>query len=184
VEEINTKEMLSGIMEAVGVILDDAWKKYSHTGKPSRWGKNWWNDECAEELKNVKIKRSEESKRRFRRATAVAKKAYFEKRIKSIASDRGRPWDLMPWVKERKLPTMEALLDKEGRSCNTEEEVFTTLHETFNAAQKRKTDLGRFYEEIAKKPKRKWGCFSTQELEDALKGCAKNSTPGPDHVLW
>jgi hypothetical protein len=39
VEEINTKEMLSGVMEGVGVILDNAWKKYSYTGKPSRWGR-------------------------------------------------------------------------------------------------------------------------------------------------
>jgi hypothetical protein len=100
VEEIHTKEMLSGVVEGVGVILDNAWKKYAHKGKPSRWGKNWWNDECAEEQRNIKIKQNKESKRRFRQATARVKKAYFEKRIKSIASDRGRPWDLMPWVKE------------------------------------------------------------------------------------
>jgi hypothetical protein len=56
VEEIHTKEMLSGVMKGVGVILDNVWKKYVYTGKPSRWGKNWWNDECAEELRNVKTK--------------------------------------------------------------------------------------------------------------------------------
>jgi hypothetical protein len=86
-------------------------------------------------------------------------------------------------VKERKLPTMEALLDKEGKSCNTEE-VFTTLHEMFNVTHKRKTDMGRFYEEIAKKLKREWAEFSVQEMEDALKGCTKNSTLGPNHITW
>jgi hypothetical protein len=109
---------------------------------------------------------------------------YFDKRIKSIASNRGQPWDLMPWVKERKLPMMEVLLDKEGKLCNTEEEVFTTLHDTFNAARKQKTDLGRFYEEIVRKLKRVWGDFSEKEMVEALKGCVKNSTLGPDHVSW
>jgi hypothetical protein len=113
-----------------------------------------------------------------------AKRVYFDKRIKSIAGDRGQPWDLMPWVKERKLPTMEALLDKEGKLCNTEEEVFMTLYEMFNAVRKWKTNLERFYKEIARKLKRVWGDFLVREMVEALKGCMKNSTLGPDHVSW
>jgi hypothetical protein len=58
VEEIHTKEMLSGVMEGAGAILDNTWMKYAHTGKPLRWGKKWWNDKCAENLKNVKTKKA------------------------------------------------------------------------------------------------------------------------------
>jgi hypothetical protein len=56
VRDIQMKEMLSGAMEGIGVILDNAWKKYTHVGKLSRWGKKWWNEECAKELQNVKTK--------------------------------------------------------------------------------------------------------------------------------
>jgi hypothetical protein len=56
VGEIQTKEKLNGVMEGVGMILDDTWKKYAHASKPSRWGKNWWNDKCSKKLKNIKNK--------------------------------------------------------------------------------------------------------------------------------
>ncbi|KAF7779125.1 hypothetical protein Agabi119p4_3470 [Agaricus bisporus var. burnettii] len=101
-----------------------------------------------------------------------------------MASDRKRPWDLMPWTRERKMPAVEAILDSEGNSCNTEEKLFETLHNTYNAADNREVDVSSMYREIEEFEEREWVKFSVQEFHDALKNCAKNTAPGPDHVSW
>ncbi|EKM73842.1 hypothetical protein AGABI1DRAFT_81057 [Agaricus bisporus var. burnettii JB137-S8] len=120
----------------------------------------------------------------MRRTLRVARRQYFDKQIHNMASDRKRPWDLMPWTRERKMPAVEAILDNEGNSCNTEEKLFETLHNTYNAADNREVDVSSMYREIEELKEREWVKFSVQEFHDALKNCAKNTAPGPDHVLW
>ncbi|XP_006462344.1 hypothetical protein AGABI2DRAFT_143963 [Agaricus bisporus var. bisporus H97] len=104
--------------------------------------------------------------------------------IHNMASDRKRPWDLMPWTRERKLPAVEAILDSEGNSCNNEEKLFKTLHNTYNAVDNREVDMSSMYKELEEFEEREWVKFSVQEFHDVLKNCAKNTAPGPDHVSW
>jgi hypothetical protein len=90
----------------------------------------------------------------------------------------------MPWARARKLPVTEALINKNGESCNTNKMVFDTLHKTFNAADDRLIDLKRFEESLPPIPKREWLPFSLQEVNDALTKCAKNTAPGLDNMTW
>ncbi|EKM75688.1 hypothetical protein AGABI1DRAFT_14532, partial [Agaricus bisporus var. burnettii JB137-S8] len=113
-----------------------------------------------------------------------ARRQYFDKQIHNMASDRKRPWDLMPWTRKRKMPAVEAILDSEGNSCNNEDKLFKTLHNTYNAADNREVDVSSMYKEIEEFEEREWVKFSVQEFHDALKNCAKNMAPGPDHVSW
>ena len=54
----------------------------------------------------------------FCSATRSAKRSFFDNRIAEIASTNKRPWDLMSWVKQHKLPAVEAI-QYQGSPCNT-----------------------------------------------------------------
>jgi hypothetical protein len=41
-----------------------------------------------------------------------------------------------------------------------------------------------FLHPVPPMPLREWVPFSTLELSEALNACARNSSPGPDHVTW
>jgi hypothetical protein len=114
----------------------------------------------------------------------TTKRDHFEKKIKMMASTNNRPWDLMPWAWERKLPATEAILNDQGESCNDNNMLFDTLHSTYNSANNCDVDLTCMSKELLPLMERGWNPFSRQELVDALKSCAKNTAPGPDHVSW
>ena len=53
--------------------------------------------------------RSREDWSIFRASTRKAKREFFENRIQEIARVNKQPWDLMEWVKQRKLPPSDAI---------------------------------------------------------------------------
>ncbi|EKM74364.1 hypothetical protein AGABI1DRAFT_48134, partial [Agaricus bisporus var. burnettii JB137-S8] len=133
-------EELETIMGRVSTAFERAWEAYSEERKPSRHGKKWWNENCKkayQEMGENGGPRNREMRNKMRKTLRVARRQYFDKQIHNMASDRKRPWDLMPWTRERKMPAVEAILDSKGNSCNTEEKLFETLHNTYNAADNR-----------------------------------------------
>ncbi|KAF7761148.1 hypothetical protein Agabi119p4_10557 [Agaricus bisporus var. burnettii] len=184
---LDSAEELETIMGRVSTAFERAWEAYSEERKPSRHGKKWWNEDCKkayQEMGENGGPRNKEMRNKMRKTLRVARRQYFDKQIHNMASDRKRPWDLMPWTRERKMPAVEAILDSEGNSCNTEEKLFETLHNTYNAADNREVDVSSMYREIEEFEEREWVKFSIQEFHDVLKNCAKNTAPGPDHVSW
>ena len=63
------------------------------------------------------------------------------------------------------------------------EDLWDTLHNTYNAAHDRAVDLS-LLDELDETPVRQWNNISQKELLEALGGCSNGSAPGPDHVTW
>jgi hypothetical protein len=112
----------------------------------------------------------------------AAKRKFFDDRIHEVASSDQRPWDLTSWVKERNLPSHEAISYR-GAPCVGLDDLWMALDGSYNAASGRQVDLS-FLDPLPPEPVRAWVPFSLLEFREALSACAKRSAPGPDHVTW
>jgi hypothetical protein len=186
-EAVDSKEKLTAVMDQVTTTFKRAWEVYSEEKNPSKHGKVWWNKDCKEAYGEMKLNggRSNWTVRTgLKRTIQKTKRNHFDKKIKQMASDRKQPWDLMPWARECKLPATEAILNDQGESCNDTDMLSNTLHSTYNSASNCNVNLDCMTVGLNKLPERGWNPFSRQELLDALKSCAKNTAPGPDHISW
>ena len=88
----------------------------------------------------------------------------------------------MSWVKQRKLPAVEAICFQ-GQPCNDLPDLWSALHQSYNAASDRSIDLS-VLDEVPSQATRSWVPFSMLEMQEALKACSNVSAPGPDHITW
>jgi len=88
----------------------------------------------------------------------------------------------MNWVKKRKLSAIEAI-QYEGHLYIELEDLWNTLHNSFNSAQMREVDL-HVLDDIPGKSMKSWDLFSKQELIDVIDKCNNLSAPGPDKLTW
>jgi len=128
------------------------------------------------------VEKSHESWLLFRRAVKAAKCKFFDLRIDEIAGSNKRPWDLMEWVKQRKLPACEAI-QYNRQPCHQMSELWDALHNTYNSASGREVDLS-VLDPLPTLQERDWPPFFALELTDALSSCSSRSSPGPDHITW
>ncbi|CAA7267563.1 unnamed protein product [Cyclocybe aegerita] len=164
-----TKEGVEALADAIVTAFSDAWLAHSTESKPTKRSKSWWTDKCLETFG-------------FKKACKDAKCDFFDERIAEIATSRKRPWDLMEWVKQCKLPPCEAIRNG-NQPCHDMDNLWDTLHGTYNSASGREYDAS-VLDELPDKPVCEWADFSEHELLSALKGCSNSSAPGPDHVTW
>ncbi|CAA7271388.1 unnamed protein product [Cyclocybe aegerita] len=177
-----TKEGVEALADAIATAFSDAWFAHSTESKPTKRSKSWWTDECSETFRVYQLSRSLADYNRFKKACKDAKRDFFDERIAEIATSRKRPWDLMEWVKQRKLPPCEAIRNGD-QPCHDMDDLWDTLHGTYNSASGREYDAS-VLDELPDEPVREWADFSEHELLSALKGCSNSSAPGPDHVTW
>jgi hypothetical protein len=117
------KEGLEGLIQGMLQILDDEWNKNAAMSKLPRHSKKWWDKKCKEAYQKMEANPTPKNKvdpnryKAFQCTTRESKKAYFNKVIHETATEKNRPWDLMPWARERKLPAVEAIINNEGISC-------------------------------------------------------------------
>jgi len=104
----------------------------------------------------------------YRRVIKRTKRAFFDKRIKEVSVDKGRPWDLMPWVKAHQLPTHEAV-SYQDQPLVTLDLLWDGLHSTYNSASGRAVDFSVLDELGEGREPREWSRFSMAELLEALK---------------
>ena len=88
----------------------------------------------------------------------------------------------MSWVKQRKLPTVEAI-QYQDLLCNSFPDLWHALHSSYNAAANRSVQLS-ILDDVLRLASRPWISFSMLEMSEALKACSNVSTPGPDHITW
>ncbi|CAA7270658.1 unnamed protein product [Cyclocybe aegerita] len=153
-----TKEGVEALADAIAAAFSDAWLAHSTESKPTKCSKSWWTDECSETFGVYQLSRSLADYNKFKKACKDAKRDFFDERIAEIATSRNRPWDLMEWVKQCKLPPCEAIRNGD-QPCHDMDDLWDALHGTYNSA-------------------------SGHELLSALKGCSNSSAPGPDHITW
>ncbi|CAA7261906.1 unnamed protein product [Cyclocybe aegerita] len=143
---------------------------------------SWWTDECLETFGVYQLSRSLADYNKFKKVCKDAKRDFFDERITEIATSHKRPWDLVEWVKQCKLPPCEAIRNGD-QSCHDMDDLWDALHSTYNSASGREYDA-LVLDELPDEPVREWADFSEHELLSALKGCSNSSAPGPDHVTW
>ena len=88
----------------------------------------------------------------------------------------------MSWVKQRKLPAVEAIRFQ-GQPCNDLPDLWSALHQSYNAAADHSIDLS-VLDEVPSQATRSWVPFSMLEMQEALKACSNVSAPGPDRITW
>ena len=88
----------------------------------------------------------------------------------------------MSWVKQRKLPAVEAIRFQ-GQPCNDLPDLWSALHQSYNAAADCSIDLS-VLDEVPSQATCSWIPFSMLEMQKALKACSNVSAPGPDHITW
>jgi hypothetical protein len=181
-EGLDSVARIEEVSQGISDTFSLAWCKCGKEVTITSCSKPWWNQECADAICQYREDRSPRKWKSFCRATCKAKRVFFNARIEEISDTNIHPWDLMEWVKQRKLPVCEAI-QFQGQPCHTLESLWDALHGTYNAASGRQVDLTAL-EDLDPLPERDWVRFSSREMFDALSVCSSCSAPGPDHVMW
>ena len=114
---LNTSADIDRVAQALADVFSMAWDKHSKEVCITKHSQPWWDDKCTESLSQYKTEKSEELWLAFRRTVKAAKRKFFDSQIEDIALLNKHLWDLMEWVKQRKLPACEAI-QYNGQSCH------------------------------------------------------------------
>ncbi|CAA7268136.1 unnamed protein product [Cyclocybe aegerita] len=180
-----TKEGVEALADAIATVFSDTWLIHSTKSKPTKRSKSWWMDELylsSLEVLTMLLSHLLADYNKFKKACKDAKRDFFNERITEITTSCKRLWDLMEWVKQRKLPPCEAIYNG-NQPCHDKDDLWDTLHGTYNLASGHKYDAS-VLDELPDELVHEWADFSEHELLSALKRCSNSSAPGPDHVTW
>ena len=136
----DSEEATEALAKVVASTLDRAWVKHATKVGKSKGTKPWWDDKCTQAFEAYTRTRDKSEWREFRKTVRETKRQFFDRRIDEIANSNKRPWDLMEWVKQRKLPPAESMQGING-PCLSLEDLWNSLHDTYNAANNREVDL-------------------------------------------
>ena len=178
---VNIKE-LDNIINRLGSTIEQMWSKNAKRTRISKHSKQWWSESCNQALNNYRSTRSQENWKSFKLATKVAKQSFFNNKIQEIANKNQGPWELMNWVKKRKLPATEAI-KYNGIPCLSPNSLWNVLHNSFNTALHHQVNIS-ILDEIDRKPQQVWNLFSKFEFLSAIYKCINSSAPGPDKMSW
>ena len=113
---IDNVEGLDQIIIQFGSIIEQTWSKNTKRSKISKHSKQWWSDSCSWALNNYRESRSRDNWKSFKSTVKETKRSFFDNKIQEIANKSRGPWELMNWVKKRKLPATEAI-KYDGSPC-------------------------------------------------------------------
>ena len=102
--EPDSKEATEALAKVITDMLDRVWVKHATKVGKSKGTKPWWNNKCTQAFEAYTRTRDKSEWKEFRRTVRESKHQFFNRRIDEIANSNKRPWDLMEWVKQCKLP--------------------------------------------------------------------------------
>ena len=151
-------EKLEQVVNLLGSIVDQVWSKNAKKSKITKHSKQWWSEPCSQALNNYRAARNLENWKAFKKTVKDTKRTFFDDKIQEIANKSQGPWELMNWVKKRKLPATEAI-KFDNHPCLTTESLWNALHSSFNTALFCQVDFN-ILNEVAYKPTQGWNPFS------------------------
>ena len=154
------------MVQAMSLAFSKAWDTHADFVDVTHNSKKWWNGACARALVTYRSSCLQEDWSEFCRTTHEAKRTFFDCRIQDIANKKACPWDLASWVKQRQLPSYEAI-SFWGQPCNDVDSLWGALDGTYNAANGRPVDLS-VLDAVPSLPVWEWKVFSMLELTQAL----------------
>ena len=92
---IDDSNKLESIVNQLGMIIDQAWKKNTKKLRISKHSKQWWTDDCSQSLNNYRASRSLENWKNFKKVVKNVKRSFFDEKIQEVANKRKGPWKLM-----------------------------------------------------------------------------------------
>ena len=164
------------------MIIDQAWTKNAKKSKISKHSKQWWTEECSHSLNNYRASRSLENWKKFKKVAKDVKRSFFDDKIQEIMNKSCGPWELMNWIKRRKLPAIEAI-NHNGHPCLSPKSLWNALYSTFNTALNHQVDFN-ILNEVEHKPSQWWNPFSKEEFKSVISKCSDASVPSPDKLTW
>ncbi|KAF5309956.1 hypothetical protein D9619_010444 [Psilocybe cf. subviscida] len=135
-----TPDDVEAAVSAVASAFSEVWLAHSRDSNVTRRSNPWWNEACATALQQHRASRDPADWAHFRQTVKEAKRMFFDAQIAEIAVKSKRPWDLMNWVQQRKLPPCEAI-QYQGQPCHEMSALWDALHGTYNAACGRACDM-------------------------------------------
>ena len=178
---VNIKE-LDNIVNRLGSTIEQMWSKNAKRTRISKHSKQWWSESCNQALNDYRSTRSWENWKSFKSATKVAKRSFFDNKIQEITDKSQGPWELMNWVKKRKLPVTEAI-KYNGIPYLSPNSLWNALHNSFNTALHCQVNIS-ILDDIDRKPQQVWNLFSKFEFLSAIHKCIDSSALGPDKMSW
>ena len=179
---IDDSDKLESIVNQLGMIIDQAWKKNAKKSRISKHSKQWWTDKCSQSLNNYRALRNLENWKNFKKVVKNIKRSFFDEKIQEVANKRKGPWKLMNWINRYKLPATEAIKHN-GSPYLFPESLWDAIHNTFNTALYCQVNSD-ILNEIDHKPTLQWFPFSKEEFKQVISKYNNLSVPEPDKLSW
>ena len=92
------------------------------------------------------------------------------------------PWDLINWINKYKLLAVKAIKFN-NQPCLEIDNLWNTLHSTFNKAQDRCVDFS-LLDKLQDNKLEAWLPFSKVEFRNVICNCNNSSIPRPNKISW
>jgi len=115
---IEDSDKLDRVIKQFGSIINNVWTKNAKKSRISKHSKQWWTEDCSHSLDIYRSSRSLENWKKFKKIVKDTKRSFFDDKIQEIANKSHGLWELMNWIKSRKLLAIKAITH-DGQPCLT-----------------------------------------------------------------
>ena len=84
--DMRDTKKLEHIVNQLGVIINQAWKKNAKKSKISKHSKQWWMEECSRSLNNYRTTRILNNWKSFKKVVKNVKRSFFDAKIQEVAN--------------------------------------------------------------------------------------------------
>ena len=89
--DIGDMDKLECIVNQLGAIIDQAWKKNAKKSKISKHSKQWWMEKYSHSLNNYRMTRSLDSWKSFKKVVKNIKRFFFDAKIQEAMNKSCSP---------------------------------------------------------------------------------------------
>ena len=109
INHINSKDDLEVIIQNFVKNTNNIWFKYSKLVNITKCSNLWWNNNCQMALETYRNLELLNDWKNFKKIVKTSKHKFFNSKIQEILNKRKGLWELINWIKKRKLLAIEAI---------------------------------------------------------------------------